>query len=168
MGKMKLRLFDLDKDFNIVTTWISDERTHMLWSANRIPFPLSKASFKEFLQDIASSNGDIPYVAVDDDGKPIGFYVYSFNEDTKEGMLKFVVVDSKMRGKGIAKEMLKLAVSAAFEDETVEAVHLNVFSANDPARRCYEKTGFVERSVTSDAFSYGDESWDRINMVIKR
>ncbi len=164
---MEIRLFDPDRDFDVIKTWISDERTHALWCAARIPFPMSKSAFKEFLEDIALQNGDVPYVATEDDGKQVGFYTYSANAETKEGMLKFVVVDPEKRGKGIAGEMLRRAVSAAFDDETTEAVHLNVFSANARARKCYEKVGFVERDVTSDAFHYRNESWDRCNMIIK-
>ena len=96
---MEIRLFDLNNDFDVMKAWISDERTHMLWCANRIQFPMS---------------------------------------------------------------------ISAFEDENIEAVHLNVFSANTRARICYEKVGFVERNVTKDAFHYMDESWDRCNMIIKR
>ncbi len=165
---MEIRSFDPNSDFDVISTWISDERTHMLWCAGRIPFPMNKTAFKEFLEDIASRNGDVLYVATEDDGKPVGFYSYSVNRDTKEGMLKFIVVDPDQRGKGIAGEMLKRAVSAAFDDETVEAVHLNVFSVIARARKCYEKVGFVERNVTSGAFDYKEESWDRCNMVIKR
>lgn len=165
---MKIRLFNLDDDFDVIKTWISDERTHMLWCANRIQFPMTKSAFKEFLEGVASQCGDVPYVATEDDGNQVGFYTYSVNENTKEGMLKFVVVDPERRGKGIAREMLKRAVAAAFNDETTEAVHLNVFSANARAIKCYEKVGFVERNVANGAFNYKDESWDRYNMIIKR
>ena len=165
---MKIRSFDPDNDFDVIRNWITDERTHMLWCAGRIPFPMSRTAFLDFLDDIASRNGDVPYVATWEDGRPAGFYTYSGNKDTKEGMLKFVVVDPEERGKGVAGEMLKRALNAAFEDGTIEAVHLNVFSANTGARRCYEKAGFVERNTTSGAFEYKGESWDRCNMIVRR
>lgn len=95
---MKIRLFNLDDDFDVTKTWISDERTHMLWRANRIQFPMTKSAFKEFLESVASQCGDVPYVATEDDGNQVGFYTYSVNENTKEGMLKFVVVDPERRG----------------------------------------------------------------------
>ncbi len=164
---MDIRLFDLDKDFAIIKSWITDERTHMLWCANRIQYPMSKTTFKDFLDDISAQYGDTPYVAVDDADKPAGFYAYSVNEATKEGMLKFVVVDPDKRGKGIAREMLGRAVATALADENVQAVQLNVFSVNEPARKCYQKIGFVERNVTKEAVNFGDETWDRINMLIK-
>ena len=39
---MKIRAFDLDDDFDGIKTWITDERTHMMWCANLIPYPLEK------------------------------------------------------------------------------------------------------------------------------
>ena len=50
------------------------------------------------------------------------------------------------------------------EKENFEALHLNVFSENIRAKKCYQKAGFTERSVAENAFSYKDESWGRCNM----
>ena len=57
-------------------------------------------------------------------------------------MLKFVIVDHRLRGQGIGGEMLRLAVRQIFDTTDAEAVHLNVFAENAAARRCYEKAGF--------------------------
>ncbi|MBQ4270621.1 MAG: GNAT family N-acetyltransferase [Clostridiales bacterium] len=162
---MDIRLFDASTDFDVIRGWISDERTHMLWCAGRLPFGYDLDEFVSFLEGIHSKNGDVPYVAVSG-GKPVGFYTYSASDS--EGMLKFVVVDPSMRGQGIGSEMLRLAAAHAFEDPSISAVHLNVFSSNLPARKCYEKVGFVERNITPSAFSFGSESWDRVNMILYR
>ncbi len=165
---MKIRAFDLDDDFDVIKTWITDERTHMMWCANLITYPLEKEELRSFLSDIAGKFGDSPFVAVDDEGRVVGFYCYSLNHGTLEGMLKFVIVDASVRGKGIGKEMIKLAVCKAFTDPEVLAVQLNVFPENARAKRCYEGVGFTERHNTPDAFKYKDESWGRCNMIIKR
>ena len=75
---------------------------------------------------------------------------------------------ANLRGKGVAVEMLKLAVSQAFKNPETEAVQLNVFAENIRAKKCYEKAGFVQRNITPDAFKYKDECWGRCNMVIKK
>ncbi len=165
---MKIRLFNIDDDFDVVKTWITDERTYMMWCANLVPYPLEKEKLRSFLSEIAGKFGDIPFVAVDDEGHVVGFYCYSLNHETHEGMLKFVMVDASVRGKGIRKEMIKLAVQNAFSDSDALAVQLNVFPENARAKRCYEGVGFTERQNTSDAFKYKDESWGRCNMIIKR
>ena len=71
-------------------------------------------------------------------------------------MLKFVMVDASVRGKGIGKEMIKLVVRRAFTDLEALAVQLNVFPENARAKRCYEGAGFIERQNTPNAFKYKD------------
>ncbi len=78
------------------------------------------------------------------------------------------MVDASVRGKGIGKEMIKLAVRRAFTDPEALAVQLSVFSENARAQRCYAGNGFTERQTTPNAFKYKAESWGRCNMIIKR
>ena len=161
---MKLRECLPSKDFDNIKSWIDDERTHAMWCAGRFEYPLEKENFEAVLEDMHSKWGDTPFIASLDDGNNVGFFCYSLNDETKEGMLKFIVVNSLLRGKGVAKEMLELASQYAFEETGAKALHLNVFSENIRAKKCYQKAGFTERSVTENAFSYKDESWGRCNM----
>jgi RimJ/RimL family protein N-acetyltransferase len=64
--------------------------------------------------------------------------------------------------------MIKLAVKYAFEIAKADAVQLNVFPENPSAKKCYEKVGFKERTLTENAFCFKDELWGRCNMVITR
>ena len=165
---MRLRPFILPCDFDEIKNWISDERTHALWCANRINYPLEKENFDNVMLKEATMFGDSPYVATTDDGKVVGFFCYSANLSTNEGMLKFVMVDPSQRGKGIGTAMLQLAIEYAFHITKVDAVQLNVFSENTRAKKCYERVGFVERKTDADAFRFEDESWGRCNMLIKK
>lgn len=167
-GIMKICPFEIDRDFEYISSWISDERTHAMWCANLIPYPLEKESLKQFLSDLSEKFGDNPFVALNDEGCVVGFYCYSLNHETQEGMLKFVMVDAAVRGKGIGKEMIRLAVRNAFSDPDAQTVQLNVFPENARARKCYEGAGFSERKTTPDAFKFKDESWGRCNMVIRK
>ncbi len=162
---MRIRPY-LDKDFDIISKWITDERSHALWCANRIPYPLAKESFDKFLIEIGNCYRDNAFVATTDSGDAIGFFCFSVNLDTDEGMLKFVVIDNSMRNKGYGCEMIRLAVKYAFEIEKAKAVQLNVFPENIGAKKCYEKVGFQERSLVERAFVFQDEAWGRCNMVI--
>lgn len=143
---MKLRKFEIDNDFESMKNWVTDERKHAMWCANLFKYPLSEEHMAETMTAVADRFGDVPYVALSDDDRVEGFFCYSFNNETKEGMLKFVIVDPDVRGKGVAQKMLRLAVKQAFESPEAERVQLNVFPENPIAVRCYEKAGFVERS----------------------
>lgn len=61
-----------------------------------------------------------------------------------------------------------LFIKYAFEIAKADAVHLNVFPENPSAKKCYEKAGFKERTLTENAFSFKDESWGRCNMITTR
>ena len=163
---MKLRQYSNEKDFDLIKDWITDERVHAMWCANLTPYPLSKEGFEETLNTAASRFGDVPYIALTDDNEAAGFFCYSKNSETNEGMLKFVVVNPAYRGKGIAGKMLRLSAVFAFEDTKADALQLNVFPENERAKKCYLKAGFTERNTTKNAFTFKDESWGRCNMVL--
>ena len=165
---MRIRPYISELDFNGIKNWITDERMHAMWCANLIQYPLEKNNFENVLQDISLRFRDSAYVATTDEGKVVGFFCYSLNLDTNEGMLKFVMVDNASRGKGLGKEMLKLAVKYAFEITKAEAVHLNVFPEKVRAKQCYLSVGFTERTTVDKAFQFGTEQWGRCNMIIKR
>ncbi len=164
---MRLRLFE-EKDFEVIKDWIPDERGHAMWCANRFQYPLDKTDFLSVLSDVEGRHGDSPFVVTMDDDVPVGFFCYSVNHETKEGMFKFVVVAPDGRGKGIAGEMFRLALSYAFDETKVNAVHLIVFSVNGRAKKFYEKVGFEERKTDHKAFVYKGEHWARCNMIIRK
>lgn len=162
---MRIRPYIPDEDYETVSTWINDERIHALWCADRLPYPVSRQSFHDFLEKIAREWTDSAYVATDDSGQAVGFFCYSVNTEDNIGFLKFVIVDNTKRGKGYGKEMLRLALQYAFQITGAEAVQLNVFNENAAAKHCYEKVGFTERKIDKAAFPYKDELWSRCNMI---
>ena len=112
---MRLRPYIECRDFDVINKWIVDERTHAMWCANLIQFPIEKDNFNEILNEAAERFGDSPYVVTLEDGTLVGFFCYSANLDTNEGMLKFVMINPDYRGKGYGRDMLKLAIKYAFE-----------------------------------------------------
>lgn len=165
---MRLRPFIQDTDFVTIRSWITDERMHALWCGNRFTYPPEAEDFTRVLHEMGRRNGESPFVMTDDDGKVIGFFCYSLHPETNVGMLKFVVVDPALRGKGTGKMLLKLAVEYAFDITKADAVQLAVFPVNIPAVRCYESIGFTEVRTDAGAFRFGEEAWDRRRMEIRR
>ena len=165
---MRLRPYNANHDFESIRNWITDERTHTMWCANHMKFPLEREDFDTALDGMYERHGDCPFLAVTDEGRAAGFLCCSVNCETNEAMLAFVMVDPEERGKGTAVEMLGLAVKYCFEILKADAVQLNVFDENIRAGKCYEKAGFIERRLDKDAFEYKDEKWGRCNMVLRK
>ena len=139
-----------------------------MWCANLLSYPMEEENFNKLLAEAEERFGDSPFVATTQDGKVVGFFCFSVNLSTNEGMFKFVIIDATERNKGYGCEMVKLAVKYAFEIAKADAVQLNVFPENPGAKKCYEKVGFKERAFAEGAFQYREEAWGRCNMVIKK
>ena len=164
---MRLRPVISSCDFSAIQGWITDERSHALWCANLLHYPLEQKDFEGVLAGIGARFGDCPFVATADDGELVGFFSYSLNLAANEGKLKFVVVNPALRGKGYGKEMLRLAVKYAFGITGARAVLLNVVPENVRAKRCYESVGFREKETVPAAFCFQDEHWARCTMVLE-
>jgi RimJ/RimL family protein N-acetyltransferase len=162
---MRIRPYIEDSDYAYLSKWTGDERAHALWSANFIPYPMTKETLRRTLDKGARDWGDSAYTATEDDGTPVGFFCYCIDVKSNTGFLKYIIVDRKKRGKGYGQEMLRLVLEYAFMVTGARAVQLNVFSANAGAKYCYEKVGFVLREITENAFSYRGERWDKCNMI---
>ncbi len=163
---MRIRPYIPSKDYEYLSKWIDDERTHAYWCANRLPYPITQKSFHDFLEQISIEWTDCAYVATENNGQAVGFFCYSVNTEDNIGFLKFVIVDKEKRGNGYGKQMLNLALQHAFQITGAAAVQLYVFEENTLAKHCYEKVGFAESNVAKSTFAYQDELWTRTNMII--
>lgn len=159
---MYIRLFNEQTDFIHIMNWISDERAHALWCANLLPFPLSRDNLCQYLEEHEDDRG---YVFVDEEDRPVGFFIYVVNEQEKSGFLKFVMVDNRLRGQGYGTEMLRQFLQFVYDNTDVSSVKLSVFDVNAGAGKCYEKAGFTVMENMPDAFFYQDEMWGRCIMV---
>lgn len=158
---MQIRPYNEQLDFVYIKNWISDERTHALWCANLLPFPLSSDRLRQYLREHENDRG---YVFVNEEDRPVGFFIYVVNVQEKSGFLKFITVDNRLRGQGYGTEMLKKFLQFAYDNTDVSSVKLSVFDVNVGARKCYEKAGFIVMENMPDVFSYRDEMWGRCIM----
>ena len=165
---MRLRPYIHSKDYNYIYNWITDERTHALWCANMIPYPMTEENFLSVLEKDAADWGGCAYVATANDGTLLGFFVLSVNVINNSGFLKFVILNNELRGKGYGTQKVKLIQKYAFEIAGVSSIQLNVFDVNIIARKCYARNGFTEDSFTGNAFTFHDECWGRCHMVVSK
>jgi hypothetical protein len=76
---MRIRPYIESRDYEYIEKWIDDEKTHALWCANLIPYPVTKENFHAFLETNAVEWTDSAYVATETNGEIIGFFCYSIN-----------------------------------------------------------------------------------------
>ena len=165
---MRIRPYIESKDYEYLEKWIDNETLHAMWSANRLPYPLTRENLRILLEKNVEEFTDSAYVATEDNGRTVGFFCYSVNTENNAGFLKFIVVDNGKRGMGYGGKMLRLALQYAFSITGAEVVRLCVFDNNEAAKHCYEKVGFVIEESEKDAFPYHDEMWTRNRMMITK
>lgn len=163
----RLRPYIHEKDFDFIRNWINGERIHFLWCAGRTTYPPEEDAFRRLLIQEKNENEGFAFTAVTDEGRAVGFFVYSVDYMANSGFLKYIIVDPDLRGQGYGTQMMALILKYAFDISGVVSVSLNVFDTNENARRCYRKAGFREEAKETDAFSYQNELWGRCRMTVR-
>lgn len=82
-----------------------------------------------------------------------GFENISWNNGT--ALIYIGIGEGKNRGRGYAKEALKLTIEFGFEELNFHRIHLTVIEYNEPAIKLYEKLGF-KREGTCREFIHRD------------
>ncbi len=72
---MRIRPYIPSKDYEYVSKWIDNERTHAFWCANLLPYPMTQKSFHDLLEKNAMDWTDSAYVATENSGQAVGFFI---------------------------------------------------------------------------------------------
>ena len=113
-------------------------------------------------EEIRFVDSMMAFTAFDENG-PVGFFTLRHPGETLDELrMGFVVVDSKQRGTGKGKEMLKLGLKYAFDVYGAKKVTLGVFENNESAHQCYRKAGFADQEIVCA------EPWNIIEMAVER
>lgn len=155
-------------DAKYMTEWINNEEDFAKWCANLIKYPINYENLLEIYKEFEKTDDRYLFTTLDEDWKPIGFFMMrKVDYDKNTIHMGFVVVDKSRRNNGYGKEMMKQAVKYAFEILGVTRVTLKVFDNNEQARKCYLSVGFSDESYDRESFKYKDETWGCYFMSIK-
>ncbi|MFU0833730.1 MAG: GNAT family N-acetyltransferase [Oscillospiraceae bacterium] len=77
-----------------------------------------------------------------------------------------ITVRKKYWNLGAASAMMKELIHFAKENETLKAIHLNVYANNQSAIRLYEKFGFQTVGRIQNYFQVGNEYYDDLIMTL--
>ena len=86
----------------------------------------------------------------------------------RTGELWLYVGDPSLRGKGVGLSATGLLVKEGFETLGLETILLHVAEFNIPARRLYERLGFVEVPMSTDACEWVDRGFRVIRMKLEK
>lgn len=108
------------------------------------------------------------FTAIDENKNQVGManlYINTF-EKLKRQSLFSIVVDKKLRGKGIGTLLLKKLIHSAKQEYNLHVLHLEVYE-NNPAYNLYYRLGFRQYSVHKRFLKEEDGQYrDKINMQL--
>lgn len=163
---LRLRPFKLS-DIEYLLNWIGDEYSFAQWCANKFDYPLTREQLLSYYKKYEMDDRGWIMTAIDENGIPVGHLLMRSADYQKESIhFGFIIVNSKIRGKGYGKEMVSLAVQYSFEILKVEQVTLAVYDNNPAAHHCYKSVGFTDVQYREGAFPFGDETWGVYDMAI--
>lgn len=155
------------KDAEVITSWIKDEISMYKWSADRIQkFPIKAEDLNDCYIPLINNNRFFP-LTLEENDIPIGHLIirYPKQDDNTIARLGFVIIEPKLRGRGIGKKMLQLAVEYAKNNLNAKKITLGVFANNESAKYCYEAVGFKPTGKI-EKYSMKIGEWDCIEMEL--
>lgn len=164
---MRIREYKKE-DAEQILGWITNERAFRLWTADRYgTYPIVPDDINKNYDQSMETGNFYPLTLVDENEKTIGHLILrNPGDDKTELRLGFIIVDNTIRGKGYGKLLINSAIQYAKEKLNANKFNLGVFANNDAAYNCYKKCGFVEVDIEKDAYTFENEKWDCIEMIL--
>lgn len=125
-----------DRDLERIVGWIPDAEALRLFSGTRLSWPLTVRQLRE----VTVVSALAPYAVVAASGHVVGHFDLRLIGEV--AWLGRVIVDPSLRGQGMARGVVELAVVEAHR-LGAHQVRLNVIPSNVPAVRAYRRAGFL-------------------------
>jgi RimJ/RimL family protein N-acetyltransferase len=111
--------------------------------------PKDNEDVKEMISEIRKSSTSYIFAVKNREHKELvgvtGFENISWNNGT--ALIYIGIGDEKNRGRGYAKEALRLTIDFGFEELNLHRIELTVLEYNEPAIKLYERLGFKREGV---------------------
>jgi len=164
---MEIRNYKAE-DANEIIKWISNERDFRLWSADRYEkYPISPIDINNNYQKCIKDGNFYP-LTLEDNGEIIGHLILRNSGELDVIRLGFIIVNNKIRGKGYGKKLILEAIKYATLNLHAKEINLGVFDSNTNALNCYKSVGFYEVEIIKNAYTFYDEKWNQVEMVLKK
>ena len=148
--------------------WIDSEYTLRIWSGPRHPtYPFPAEELAAVYDSYAGGGVNFPVVAWDEGGLAGALTLRRI----AEGHVRLcnVIVPPARRGQGLGKQLIALALRAAFADMGAETVDLGVFSGNAIALGCSRAAGFGPLGEeTTEYHTFAGRTWPVLRMAITK
>jgi len=164
---MELRKY-IKSDADEIIKWIKDERSLRLWSADRYGnYPIATEDINKNYDECIALGNFYPMTLMDG-AKIIGHLILR-NPDSNKDIVRlgFIIVNPALRGKGYGKTLINEAIKYAKNTLNAKEINLGVFENNESAYHCYKSVGFKKVRIDKNAFTFQNESWNCVEMILE-
>lgn len=167
---IRLEYFE-QKDFDQLINWINTEELLINWAGSLFSFPLTTNSMEWYLGDTNSlekSDALIYRVVEVETGETVGHIsLGGISRKNRSARISRVLIgDSKNKGKGYCKQMIKAVLKIGFEEMNLHRISLGVYDYNSSALKCYQSAGFKIEGTMRDVLLHKEKWWSLIEMGI--
>lgn len=149
---------------------LSKEDTFLSFAGEKYSLEKEEAWLKNALNEIKFKKNYIIWAVWNDPSTPLGAGQIIGNADIKVGRTREehvsligLMVDSDFRGNGLGEYLIRKVLNEGGK-MGLKIAKLDVFSDNIPARKLYEKVGFIECGKLKDGFFRKGKFSDKIEM----
>ncbi len=158
--KIKLREA-CEEDYMLYEAFQRDTDSQKLYE--KIDFPLSEKSIREFIKKANENNGDdFLFVIENTDGESVG-QVVTFDCDKRMGNFKFgLFVLSEFQGKGYAKEAVNIVLEYYFNHLRYHKANVYIYDCNEKSQKFHESLGFTREGVLRETSFFDGKYHDTV------
>jgi len=149
--------------------WIDSPRLLAQWGRWKFRFPLDEKQLEDYLRETTGeSPSRIVFKSLHSSEVVGHIELNAINRGNGTASICRVFVAPEHRGKGFARDMLRMILNHGFGTLGLRRIDLQVFDFNQPALACYESVGFVREGVLRQYAKVGDECWNLVWMGLLR
>jgi len=167
---IKLHPFD-ESDYNQLIAEIPDARSLLQWAGPKYTYPLDAAQLSAILENTSREKPSFQvFKAIrSDTSETIGhIQLMNIDFDAASCVLGRVLIFQKYRGHGYGKAMVHAVIQVAFDNLHLAEIILKVYDFNTSAIALYRSIGFMELRIHKGAQQFQNESWNAIEMKLKK
>ena len=154
-----------EADFDILISWIKDEKELIQFAGSIFRFPLTKEQLYNYLTDTKRHAFKIIH---NDTNTTIGHCeAYKTNEQNSK-LCRILIGDKNFRNKGYATLLTQLLTDWSFDNLGVHFIDLNVYDFNIYAIKSYENVGFKKMVINKASTQVNNENWTSYKMTVGR
>ncbi|GAC1342077.1 MAG: GNAT family protein [Acetobacteraceae bacterium] len=144
--------------------WFPDLAAATTWAGPAALFPVDAAQLARMHADPVRTLWTVTRA-----GRIAGHFQLAHDRRCRLVRLGRVALAPELRGQGLARELVRLAVDLAFGgDPDLHRIELHVYENNIAARAAYTKAGFQLEGVLRENIPVGDELWSTAVMALLR